>query len=160
MQMYYATDMNNVFCQEQYINAVVDKENMQVTFRLDKSLCGHLTGMRFDFTAMEDLVGIKSVTLSSAGVVQEEYNPAQFFAPANIAVVNGVEISLIETRNQAYIATEGNDPFVVMSSEIVSEIDGGFSHYRMTRVWICVFVAVGIWLWRKNIFVESYLRRS
>ncbi|MBQ8823220.1 MAG: hypothetical protein IJZ82_11295 [Lachnospiraceae bacterium] len=152
LQLFYTTASNNTFCEEQCITSEVDTENKQVTFCLDKSLSEELTGLRIDFASMQDLVGVKSITVSSAGVIQEEYNPVHFFDESNIVGTNGIEISLVKTRNRAYIATSENDPHVVLSAALTEQIAGNYSHFRGTRLCICVFILGCVLLTKKNIF--------
>lgn len=156
--LYYTTDYSESFSDEQCIVSPIDSATKQVTFRLDSSLEDHITGMRLDFPVTDDLICVKSITVSSAGVIQEEYNPCHFFADANIALSNDAEITLVKPRNRAYIAAGGNDPFLILSESLTNQILNCYSHFRLTRLCICLF-AVGCYLFaRKNLFSKKKIK--
>ncbi len=148
--LYYTTKSEPGFTQDNCILSEIDAEKNQVTFLLDGMLADQLTGFRLDFPNNEDLICISSVTVSSAGVVQKQYDPCDFFAEENIVVKNGIEaISLVKIRNRAYIKTNANDPFVILSDALVSQINDSYSHYRLSRLLVCVF-AVGCYFMAKT----------
>lgn len=151
-QLFYSTHSNNVFCQEQSILAEVDKEKKQVNFSLSSTLCQQLMGLRIDFPVAQDLFGIKSITVSSAGVVQEEYNPVLFFAESNVVGSNGLEISVVPTRNVVYISTTENDPYIVLSNSLAQQISDNYSSFFETKLCIVLFFWGCYFLMKKNIF--------
>ena len=94
---------------------------MQVSFLLDGSLEGHLTGLRLDFPHSEQLIGIKTVTVSSAGVIQKEYNPCHFFAPENITLNHNADVTLVLPRNRVYVSAGADDPFLILSDALPNQ---------------------------------------
>lgn len=153
--LYYTTDTQGAFCEEQCAHAQIDYEKKMVAFRLDGSLAGHLTGLRLDFPQTEQLLCIKSVTASSAGVIQKEYNPCSFFAESNIAFSNDISVTLVNLRNRAYLSTGSNDPYICLSATPTEQLQGCFSYLRLSRFFLCLFVAGSILFARKKLF-NSY----
>lgn len=139
--LYYSTTSSNSFTQEQCIISEVDFDKKQVTFCLDGTLSNQLTGLRLDFSNNEDLICIKSVTVSSAGIIQKEFDPITFFGEENVSHTNAAEITLVKPTERAYILTEANDPFIILSESLVAEIADCFSSFRLSRLAICLFVA-------------------
>lgn len=152
--LYYTTDTQNAFCAEQCVQSQIDYEKKMVAFRLDGSLAGHLTGLRLDFPQTEQLICIKSVTASSAGVIQKEYNPCSFFAEPNIIFCNDTSVTLVHSRNRAYLSTGSNDPYIGLSTTLTEQLRGCFSHMRLSRFFLCLFVAGSIFLARKKLFAS------
>lgn len=154
--LYYTTRTSNAFSAEQMLSADIDYELGQVTFHLDSALAEELTGLRFDFPNAEHLVCVNNVTLSSAGVIQKQFNPCDFFAYENLTQTNDIQdMSLVRTNNRAYFLTGSTDPFVVLSNDLVAQIVDGYSSYRLTRLGICLFIAAVYFMWKKNIFSKS-----
>ena len=159
--LYYATETSNAFCAEQMISADIDYELGQVTFKLDSSLAEELTGLRFDFPNAEHLVCINNITLSSAGVVQKQFNPCDFFAYENLSQTNDIrDMSLVTAKNRAYFLTGSTDPFVVLSDDLVAQIVKGCSSYTLTRLGICIFLAAVYFMAKKNIFSKSKTEKN
>lgn len=150
--LYYATDTTGGFSEEQCILSKIDPDTNQVTFRLDSSLDGHLTDLRIDFPPAEDLVCIKTITASSAGIIQDEYNPCHFFANDNIASTHEADITLVHPTNRVYISTTENDPYIVLSSGLTAQLQDHYSHFGITRLFVCILVAIGYLFARKNPF--------
>lgn len=154
--LYYTTRSSNAFSAEQMIPADIDYELGRVTFQLDSALAEELTGVRLDFPNAEHLVCINNVTLSSAGIIQKQFNPCDFFAYENLIQTNDIQdMSLVRTNNRAYFLTGSTDPFVVFSDNIVAQIVDGYSSYRLTRLGICLFLAAVYFIAKKNIFSKS-----
>lgn len=144
--LYYTTAEHPDYSEEQRVNGIYDEEKREVTFRLDGELAGKLTNLRLDFANCEQLIGIDGVSVSSAGVVKKQYQPAAFFENARLVLQNDIrEIDLIPAGNMAYLLTGTEDPFLVFSDRVVKEFNGYFSHYRVSRALVCVFL-VGVWL--------------
>ena len=138
------------------IDATVDAEKGIVTFRLDSSLQGHLTGLRIDLPNTEQVVGIKDVTVSSAGVVKHRYHPCVFLAPENLKAQNGIRtISLVNARAKAYVGTTSEDPYLILSDPLTAQIAGMFSHYLLTRLLVCLFLIACFASYRKSLFGET-----
>ena len=128
-----------------------------MTFRLDSSLDGHITGLRLDFPSLDQLIIIKDVTVSSAGVVKKEFNPCFFFADGNIIAKNGINaMNLVTAKTSAFIKTTSEDPFLVFSDGLSKKVTDRFSHYYLTKLLISLFVAGCCFFYkkRKTIFGE------
>ena len=153
--LYYATDTDSSFSEDKCIASKVDPDTMQASFRLDGSLAGHLTGLRLDFPHIEQLVGIKTVTVSSAGVIKKEFNPCYLFTPENIQLNHNADITLVLPRNRAYISAGADDPFLILSDALTAQIDGYYSHQTLSRLLLCVFIAGCFFCTRRRIFAPS-----
>jgi len=153
--LYYETDGQG-FQGDQMLTATVDAEKGIVTFRLASSLQGHLTGLRIDLPNTEQVVGIKDVTVSSAGVVKHRYHPCVFLAPENLKAQNGIRtISLVNARAKAYVGTTSEDPYLILSDPLTAQIAGMFSHYLLTRLLVCLFLIACFASYRKSLFGET-----
>lgn len=153
--LYYATDTDSSFSEDKCIASKVDPDTMQASFRLDGSLAGHLTGLRLDFPHIEQLVGIKTVTVSSAGVIKKEFNPCYLFTPENIQLNHNADITLVLPRNRAYISAGADDPFLILSDALTAQIDGYYSHQTLSHLLLCVFIAGCFFCARRKIFAPS-----
>lgn len=152
--LYYTTE-ERIWSNEQMIRGSLDEEKCTVSFRVDSSLEGHLTGLRIDFPAQQQLVNIKNITVSSAGFRKKQYNPSVFFAAIDPMAQNGLyAIDLVPTRACAYIGTTPEDPYVVLPVALTGQIVGLFSHYRTTRFLICLFVLACCLSYQKRLFKE------
>ena len=156
--LYYSTSDMFGFSAEQCVRAEVDEKSKQLTFRLDKNIENQLKGLRLDLPGVEGLVCIDNITISSAGIVQKQFNPCEFLSDDNRIFVNNIEtISLVESRKRAYIDVNGVDPYIVLSEGIVEEVNDCYSHFVLTRIGICIFV-LGAWFLAKNknkLFVDK-----
>lgn len=152
--LYYSIDAPFSYSEEQCINSSIDPDLNQVTFRLDSSLANQITDIRLDFANQEDLICIKDISISSAGVIKEAYRPYEFFSSDNIAMTNQVTVSATDVMNDAYISTTGNDPYIIFTHELTRDIMSHVSSYRLTRALICVFIGVAIILMKKKVFTE------
>lgn len=151
--LYYSTESSNFFSQEQCVISDIDPERNMVTFRLDGSLKDQITGFRLDFPSDEDLICVSNITVSSAGIVQKQFNPIHFFADENFSYSNDIAaISLVDPRDTAYILTESSDPYLIFSANLVKQITDGYSCYRLTRLGICLFAAACFFMTKKNLF--------
>lgn len=140
----------------QILEGTVDMEKGIISFRLNSSLAGHLTGLRIDLPNLEQIVGIKDVTVSSAGAVKHRYHPCVFLAPENLKVQNGISaISLVNVRAKAYIGTTPEDPYLILSDPLTMQIAGMFSHYQLTRILICLFLVACYATYRKKTFEKE-----
>lgn len=152
--LYYGTD-DRGFDGDRLIQGSYDADKKTITYRIDSALAGHLTGLRIDFPGVEQSVGIRDVTISSAGVVKKRYNPVFFFSDSNRKAENGLTaVNLIPSRAQAYFGTTPDDPYVILEDPLCLEIAGLFSHYRMTRVLLCLFLIVCFASFQKKLFKE------
>ena len=152
--LYYSMD-GQAWSDEQKILGSLDEDRGIVSFQVDSSLEGHLTGLRIDFPDQQQVVGVKNITVSSAGFPKKQYNPCVFFDVANRKAQNGLyAVDLVPTRARAYIGTTQEDPYVVLSDVLTQQIAGLFSHYRMTRFFICLFVSTCCLSYQKKLFKE------
>lgn len=151
--LYYALDTENVFTQEKSIVSEIDYGQKMVEFRLDGSYDGHLTMLRLDFPQQaEQLLCIKDITVSSGGVIQKEYSPCVFFEDQNIDLMRGIEASRVYLQKRTYLQIGPEDPYVILSGGMTQEIQGHFSHRRISRLCLCLFLGGCCFLSRKRIF--------
>jgi len=161
MALYYSTIENGGFNQTDCVASEIDYEKMEVSFRLDGELEGQLNGFRLDLPAGENLIGIKNITVSSAGIVQKQFDPCDFFAVENRVAENGIAgISLIKPKNMTYIATEGADPYIVLAQKPVAQIADGYSHFRLTRLFMCVFAFAVYFFAKRDYFTGAGDKKS
>ena len=152
--LYYATD-GQAWSDDQKILGSIDEERCTVSFQVDSSLEGHLTGLRIDFPDQQQLVSVKNITVSSAGFPKKQYNPCFLFNEENQKEQNGLyAVDLVHIRARAYIGTTPEDPYIVFSDALTQQIAGMFSHYRMTRFFICLFVLACCLSYQKKLFKE------
>lgn len=150
--LYYTTDFDGSFSENQRIISNIDYDNMSVEFRLDGSLENHITNLRLDFPVEEQLIGIKDITASSAGIIRKSYNPCDFFADENIAFTNDASVTLVHPRNRAYISTGNVDPFIGLSAPLIKQLQRHYSHLMLSRFFICAFIGSCYALSRKKLF--------
>lgn len=154
--LYYSTDSADGFSPERLIRAETDYSDMHITFRLDSSLAGHITGLRLDFPSMDQVVCINNVTVSSAGIVKRQYDPCYFFLEDNLASSNDIDsITLVTSRDLAYVAAKPDDPYLILSSGLCRQITDCYSRFRLTRLLICLFPAACCLMVKLRIFKAS-----
>lgn len=141
--LYYATTESPIFSEEQKVSGIYDVEHKTITFSLNGSLAGKLTGLRMDFANVEQLVGFDGISVSSAGVVKHQYEPAEFFVTERLAEVNDIPaINSIPAGNMVYMLMGAEDPYLVLGDQVTAEFNGYFSHYRLSRILVCLFVVL------------------
>ncbi len=146
-QLYYATNDSWDYAAENCITASID--HAFVEFPLSCDLQDEIIGLRLDFPHIDQTIGIKDITLSSAGNIQKIYNPCDFFEGSNIEYSSGItEMSAVPSAERFYIATTDEDPHIVLSRELIDDLFRYQSNYRGTRVMICLFVT-GCYLFAK-----------
>ncbi len=151
--LYYTTNENHSFSEEQSVSSDIDYAQKKVEFRLNGNLEGHLANLRLDFPHLtEQLICIKSVTLSSAGVIHKEYNPCSFFAEENIASTQETSITLVHPRNRAYLSTGSNDPYILLAPGLIRQIEDSYSHQTISRLALCLFLFGSYVFARKRLF--------
>lgn len=156
--LYYSTDNTHAFLPDQYLISDIDHESQCAEFCLDASLEGKITALRLDLPNETQLVCVKTITVSSAGVVKQEFNPCDFFAEDNIVLSNSIDaINLVKLRSRAYVSTLNEDPWIILSDELCQQIMGCYSHFRFSRILVCVFCAACILISRKNLFIKTFL---
>lgn len=151
--LYYATDEQNYLSEEQCVSSKIDYVQNKVEFRLDGDLEGHLTNLRLDFPHLtEQLICVKSITISSAGVIQREYDPCSFFADANIALSHETSVTLVHPRNRVYLSIGPDDPYIMLSTTFIRQIEECYSHQTISRFALCLFL-FGVYAFaRKKLF--------
>ena len=144
-----------LFTSDKSIVGEIDYERNQVVFHLDGSLEG-LTALRLDFPHTDTLIRVEKITVSSAGIIQKQFNPSLFFAPENLIETNDLEaISLATAQDKAFLATSDWDPYVVLGGKLVKQIDSGFSHLQLSRLGLCLFIAACIFFSKKEYFTSQ-----
>ena len=157
-ELYYAVDSMNTFSHEQCITSAIDHDRKMVEFALDPSLEGHVTGLRLDFPGEPQLLRVKNITVSNAGVIKRQYDPCRFFSQENITNTNDIDaISLATAQARAYFNIVSNDPFLAFSDGLCRQIMDCYSHFTLTKLAICVFLAGSFFLSKKKIFREDSL---
>lgn len=151
--LYYTTDTSNMFSDEKQYRAEIDPEKNMAAFRLDPSLNGYLTGLRLDFPSESQLCCVKNVTVSSGGVIKRRYDPCEFFAEENIIDTHGIdEITRVPSRSFTYFSVTSDDPYIVLSEGLSRQVMDCYSHYRLTRLCICLFLLACFLIGKKKIF--------
>lgn len=116
-----------------------------------------LSVLRLDLSETENVICITKVELRSAGFTIKSYSANEFFAKEHIFLTNDIVWAESEESNDTciYIRTSGNDPYIVFSSEISEDCRASGRGYRITRLFICIFVAAAIWISHKKIFITD-----
>lgn len=150
--LYYTTDTSADFSETPPVVSDIDERN-QVDFCLDSSLAGHITGLRLDFPETEQLLCINNVSVSSAGIIQKEYDPCYFFDSSNISFTNDISsINLIKSKKRAVIATAGQDPYLLLSPELTTQLQSHFSSCKFMILPVCLFFLCCVLSYKKKLF--------
>lgn len=156
LNLYYATDENPGISADQICVGTYDAENNLATIRLTPELADHLIQIRLDFPGTDQVLSVRNISVSSAGVIQHHYNPCDFFSERNIIAKNDVpQIDLVESRQLAYIQTSGADPYIVFDSALVRDLLRYRSSYRMSRLAACILILLGYTLYRIRPFAPK-----
>lgn len=151
--LYYTTDENPSFSEAQSVSSDIDYAQKKVEFRLNGNLEGHLDNLRLDFPHLtEQLICIKSITLSSAGIIHKEYTPCSFFAEENIASTHETSIALVHPRNRAYLSAGSDDPYILLAPGLIRQIEDCYSHQTISRLTLCLFLFGAYFFARKRLF--------
>lgn len=153
--LYYETADCPGYSQERCITTPIT-EDQTVDFFIDAALVRQITGLRIDMQNTEQLICLKNISVRSAGMIQKNFNPCFFMASENIAARNAIsEISLVTTQKRAFLRCSADDPYWILSSELVQDIQAGQSHYLKTRFGLLLFLFF-CWLFRqKKVFSET-----
>ena len=151
-RIYYATQSNPNFTDEQHIDSEYDERTGQITFVFDPSLEGSITGIRFDYPPADDMIAIDSVSVSSGGIIKNRISVPDLFNPDDYIMVNGVNLDTVAMREIVYASTTPDDPFVVFGSEGVSLLSTGFSHKWGTKLCIALLIAIASVFYNKDLF--------
>lgn len=147
--LYYATETSPDLSSDKIIHAVL-KDNM-ADFVLPAELCGKLTMLRLDFSEADSLIVINRIELCSGGFIQKSFDATDFFAEGNVAATNDL-YALQCTLTNAYIGTSGIDPYIILYSNLTAECNQAYSHYTVTKLLCCIYLAAVVFLSRKQIF--------
>lgn len=151
--LYYTADIANEFTNTQSISQDIDHDAKQVEFTLPSSLENRITGLRLDFPNTEQLLCVSSITVSSAGTIKRQFNPCDFFSESGILHSNDINgLSLATAKRHAYILTSSDDPYIVLSPDLCRRITDCYSHFRLTRLGICIFILGCFFFAKRNIF--------
>lgn len=151
--LYYSTDLGRGFSEREYISCDIDYDRKMVEYRLDGSTEGKLTALRLDWpNLLEQVICVKSITVSSGGVIRKEFNPCSFFAEESVALAHETSVTLVHPKNRAYLSCGTDDPYQILSDNMTAEIRGCFSHRRLSRLCLCVFLAASLFFAKKNLF--------
>lgn len=154
--LYYSVDSADGFSGERKLTSVIDYENKRVEFCIDSSLAGHITGLRLDFPDTEQLLSVRNITVSSAGVIKRAYNPCDFFEEENIAFSNSIDsVTLVKPTGRTYIGTLSDDPYLVLANDLCLQIVSCYSNFRLTRALICLFFIVCFAMARAKAFTAA-----
>ncbi|MBP5702729.1 MAG: hypothetical protein J6W85_09825 [Lachnospiraceae bacterium] len=151
-RIYYATQSNPDYSDEQYVDSVYDEETGQIRFVLDASLEGSITGIRLDYPAGEDMIVIDGISVNSGGIVKKRISVPSLFNEGNYLMIHGITIDTVSDREMVYAAVTPDDPFVVFGSEGVSLLSTGFSHKLSTKICIALLIAIALILYNKDLF--------
>lgn len=151
--LYYSMDPDKNFSAEQLLYSEIDHAQKSVEFRLDSSWEDQVTALRLDLPHHTDqLICVKNISVSSGGVIQKEYDPCHFFADINVVSTHETTISLVQSKNRAYLLTGTDDPYLVLSDSLVTEIQSHYSHTVFSRIFLCLFIAGSYIFAKKKLF--------
>ncbi len=162
IKLYFGEDSDVAYCNLYYTTEDMpnfDDSNMLTAkatadyadILIPKEACGKLTNLRLDFSPVEDLISISRVELCSGGFIQKSFSGPDFFKEDNILQTNDLE-TLHSTKYITYIGTAGTDPYIMFQTAVVSACNNAFSHYTVTKLLICLFIAGTVILSRRKLF--------
>ncbi len=151
-RIYYATQSNPDYSDERYADSVYDERTGQITFVLDASLEGSITGIRLDFPAGEDMIAIDGVSVNSGGLVKKRISVPDLFNEGNYLMIHGATLDTVPDRETVYVSVTPDDPFVVFGSEGVKLLSTGFSHKISTKICIALLIAIACAFYNKDLF--------
>lgn len=140
--LYYATAAPDAFNDDQRVDCKVDNNKKYIEFKLDGVLNNNIKGLRLDFPGEDQVFAVAGINVKSAGFVKKRFNPCGFFDTPYIKGTNDIDgISPIRDGDIAFVATKGEDPYIVFSDEAVIKLTGSFDHFIFTKLIICAFIA-------------------
>lgn len=152
-KLYYSISSDSGISEEKTIPAQVSEDGI-IAFYIPGDVANELEALRMDFPEyVENAYIFTDVSVSSAGIVRKRFHPCTFWAEENLQLQNGIaEIGYAYYLLQAQVKTVGDDPFVFFQGNLLLQIVKCASRYRLTRLCIVGLIALGVWLYRKNIF--------
>ena len=154
-RLYYTTVQMPVFDGANFIDSYTDERNGMVTFRIDPSMEGTITGLRLDFPPEESETVIDGISVNSGGIVKRSFSVPEIFNDAGYLMVNGMNLSTVASRETLHAVTTPDDPFVIFGPEIVKKLTTGFSHKFSTKLLIVLLIAMGMFFHKKDYFGKS-----
>lgn len=151
-RLYYATEECPVFTEDRYVDSDFDEKNSMISFKLDNSLEGKITGLRLDLLPKDDCVSMDSVSLNSGGLIVKRWSVTKVFSEKDLLMVNGVVVQTVPSREIVYFFTTENDPYVVFSGDAVAKLSGAFSHKALTKICIALLIGIGAFFYNKDLF--------
>ena len=153
--LFYATSEIPEPCNDTFIEGESGHEDGEITFDLDASLEGDVSLVRIDFPLSDELIAIDGIYASGAGIVRKRWSVSKLFDEENLAFVHDMTVQPIPSKEIAYIAVTGEDPFVVFNEDVSRNLTGHFSHKLLTRICVLGLIALGIVFYRKRMFGEK-----
>ena len=150
--LYYATEASPDLSDSQ--TAYAEAIDKQVDIVLPKELCEKLTTLRLDLHHSDALIAIDRVELCSGGFIQQSYDGATFFDKANIHSTNDIAV-MQSVGNVFYIGTAGSDPYIFLQPSVIQTCNEAYSHYTVTKIFICLFFISIYILAHKKLFTAD-----
>ncbi|MBP3754643.1 MAG: hypothetical protein J6I66_07280 [Lachnospiraceae bacterium] len=151
-RIYYATVTDPNFSDAQHVDSTYDERTGNITFILDASLEGSITGIRLDYPPADDMAVIDGVSVSSGGIVKKRISVPELFNSDDYLMVNGMNLDTIASREKVCATTTPDDPFVVFGPEGVNILSTGFSHKMSTKLCIALLIALASVFSNKDLF--------
>ena len=152
-RLYYSTNYSSQMDEDKVLLADYNPELKMATFSLSPELVRDVSCLRLDFPPISQLVEIRDVSVSSAGMVTHRFNPSRFFAEENLTATNCIsDMNVSPAKARAYFQVDGNNPYIVFSNPLLNKILFFRSRYIIPRLLFCLFVWIGFLLTRKNLF--------
>ncbi|MBO4908304.1 MAG: hypothetical protein J5476_03390 [Lachnospiraceae bacterium] len=159
-RIYYATVTDPNFSDAQHVDSTYDERTGNITFILDASLEGSITGIRLDYPPADDMAVIDGVSVSSGGIVKKRISVPELFNSDDYLMVNGMNLDTIASREKVCATTTPDDPFVVFGPEGVNILSTGFSHKMSTKLCIALLIALASVFYKKNLFGQKGLEEE
>lgn len=132
---YYETFESPALSDERMVQGVYDADNRRVGFKFDSSYVEDIKSLRIDFPAIEQLVTVAQVAVSSGGTVKKQIDPAKFLNEANIVLTNDLNgYNALESKCKTVFATGNDDPYIILSDDATAYIIKQQSKHIATRV--------------------------
>lgn len=152
-RLYYTTNYSSQMDEEKVLQAEYDPELRMATFSLSPELVSEVSSLRLDFPPISQLIGIRDVSVSSAGMVTHRFNPSRFFAEENLIATNCIsKMNVAPAKAKAYFQLDGNTPYIVFSNPLLNKILFFRSRYIFPRLLFCLLVWVGFLLTKRNLY--------
>ena len=151
-RIYYATVNDPNYSDAQYVDSTYDERTGNITFVLDSTLEGSITGIRLDLPPADSMTVIDGVSVNSGGIVKKRISVPELFNSDDYLMVNGMSIDTIAARETVCANTTPDDPFVVFGPVGVNILSTGFSHKMSTKLCIAILIALASIFYNKDLF--------